>query len=203
MSFSDLLIWPGYWAVAERAQMRARQAAEKLVSLKPRWSWGFAGAKQAAEKGRISGENLGKHTAGAEARFDSIAFMPGINPRPTARRSFSAACKARFILLAVSAPVRLRPGQALKSCSVTKLPRRGDFSRAVKSYLDKKQNGKLKGPRSEGRPLWSPAFAPERKRENGARCLCGAQAEARIRNAFRSIKKPLKLRNDMYRTPRE
>jgi hypothetical protein len=68
-----------------------------------------AGAKQAAEKGLISGENLGKHTAGAETRFDSIAFMPGMNPRPTARRSFSAACKAQFILLALSARLKSYP----------------------------------------------------------------------------------------------
>jgi hypothetical protein len=44
-----------------------------------------APAEEAAEKGRISHEKLEKHTAGAEARSDSIAFMPGINPRPTAR----------------------------------------------------------------------------------------------------------------------
>jgi hypothetical protein len=34
-----------------------------------------------------------KHTSGAKARIDSIGFMPGMNPRPTARRSFSAACE--------------------------------------------------------------------------------------------------------------
>ncbi|MGO9317575.1 MAG: class I SAM-dependent rRNA methyltransferase [Terracidiphilus sp.] len=35
-----------------------------------------------------------KHTSGAEAPVDTIAIMPGINPRPTARTSFSAACEA-------------------------------------------------------------------------------------------------------------
>src|SRR5271170_4435653 len=35
----------------------------------------------------------GKHTSGAEAHGDSLAFVPGINPRPTARTSFSAACE--------------------------------------------------------------------------------------------------------------
>ena len=59
-----------------------------------------AGAKEAAEKGRISGEKLEKHTSVAEARFDSIGFMPGINPRPTVRMSFSAACKAQTLFFA-------------------------------------------------------------------------------------------------------
>ena len=35
-----------------------------------------------------------EHTSGAKARFDLVGFVPGINPRPTARMSFSAACKA-------------------------------------------------------------------------------------------------------------
>src|ERR1035441_10145934 len=56
----------------------------------------LAGAKQAAEKGLISGERPEKHTSGAKAHIDSIGLIPGINPRPTARMSFSAACKARL-----------------------------------------------------------------------------------------------------------
>jgi hypothetical protein len=48
----------------------------------------FQGVEQAAEKGRISSEKLEKHTSGAEAHIDFIGFMPGINPRPTARMSF-------------------------------------------------------------------------------------------------------------------
>jgi hypothetical protein len=32
-----------------------------------------------------------KHTSGAKAQIDSAGFMPEINPRPTARTSFSAA----------------------------------------------------------------------------------------------------------------
>ena len=85
---------------------------------------GFKGPEQAAEKGRNSGEKLEKHTSGAEARvlfywfyagdkspayrpngfFRSMqslcrfmGFLPGMNPRPTARMSFSAACKGAFI----------------------------------------------------------------------------------------------------------
>jgi tRNA (guanine-N1)-methyltransferase len=54
-----------------------------------------AGAEEAAEKGWFSGKMPEKHTSGAKAPIDSIGFMPGINPRPTARLSFSAACKAR------------------------------------------------------------------------------------------------------------
>jgi hypothetical protein len=53
-----------------------------------------SGAKEALEKGLFSG-NIGKrHTSAAKAGADSVAFVPGINPWPTARTSFSAACKA-------------------------------------------------------------------------------------------------------------
>jgi hypothetical protein len=47
-----------------------------------------SGAKQAAEKVEVSGEIGEKHPSGAKARVDSIGFMPGINPRPTARQEF-------------------------------------------------------------------------------------------------------------------
>jgi hypothetical protein len=50
-------------------------------------------AEQAAEKGLVLGETRQKHTSGAEALVDLIGFMPGINPRPTARTSFSASCE--------------------------------------------------------------------------------------------------------------
>ena len=67
---------------------------EKIPSLKAAsFISFFQGVEQAAQKGLISGEMLEKHTSGAEARFDSIGFIPGINPRPTARMSSSAACK--------------------------------------------------------------------------------------------------------------
>jgi hypothetical protein len=49
--------------------------------------------EQAAEKGLVLGETRQKHTSGAEALVDLIGFMPGINPRPTARTSFSAGCE--------------------------------------------------------------------------------------------------------------
>jgi DNA-3-methyladenine glycosylase len=55
----------------------------------------FSGtAKQAAEKVSFSINKQKKHTSVAKATADFIGFMPGINPRPTARMSFSAACKA-------------------------------------------------------------------------------------------------------------
>jgi len=56
------------------------------------------GLKEAAEKGHVSGQNLEKHAAGAKAHIDLIAFMPGVNPRPTAPMSFSASCEARVSL---------------------------------------------------------------------------------------------------------
>jgi len=69
----------------------------------------IAGAKQAAEKGLIFGEIRKKHTSGAKARIDLIGFIPGMNPRPTARTSFSTACKARLKLLAWSARLKSCP----------------------------------------------------------------------------------------------
>jgi hypothetical protein len=57
-----------------------------------------AGAKDAAKKGSVSGDELEEHTAGAEAHIDLIDFMPGINPRPTARTSFPAARYSRPFL---------------------------------------------------------------------------------------------------------
>jgi hypothetical protein len=54
-----------------------------------------SGAKQAAEKVPFSSINQEKHTSVAKATADFIGFVPGINPRPTTRTSFSAACKAR------------------------------------------------------------------------------------------------------------
>jgi hypothetical protein len=71
----------------------------------------FSGAKQAAEKGRISGEELEKHTSRAEAHIDFIGFMPGINPRPTARMVFPQHVKPST-LFGLSA--------RLNSCPVTK-----------------------------------------------------------------------------------
>src|ERR1022692_1740846 len=62
--------------------------------LKPWFIWGILGTtKEAAEKGLISSEIPEKHSSGAEARIDFACVIPGINPRPTARMSFSAACK--------------------------------------------------------------------------------------------------------------
>jgi hypothetical protein len=52
------------------------------------WRW--------AEKGR---ETL---TAGAKAPVDSIGFLPGINPRPTARLRFAPACEERLARFALA-----------------------------------------------------------------------------------------------------
>ena len=72
----------------------------------------LAGPEQAAEKVLISPGKPEKHTSGAEAHVDFMGFMPGINPRPTARMSFSAACEARQLIQTVAA--------RLKSCPITK-----------------------------------------------------------------------------------
>jgi hypothetical protein len=47
-------------------------------------------AEQVAEKRTICAERPENHTSGAEDHIDLIGFMPGINPRPTARRGFSS-----------------------------------------------------------------------------------------------------------------
>ncbi len=63
-------------------------------------------AKPAAEIGRHSGEINGKHASGAEARVDSVDFIPGINPWPTARIVLAMALLALVSLpaLAQTAP---------------------------------------------------------------------------------------------------
>ena len=63
----------------------------------PGWIGAVAGTEQGAEKLWIWGVNSEKHTSVAEAGIDSIELVPGINPRPTARMSFSAACEARTL----------------------------------------------------------------------------------------------------------
>jgi hypothetical protein len=51
-------------------------------------------AEQAAEKDRFSGKNDEKRTSVAKATVHSVGVTPGMNPRPTARMSFSADCEA-------------------------------------------------------------------------------------------------------------
>jgi hypothetical protein len=51
-------------------------------------------AEQAVGKGMFSNEHCEKHTSGAKALVDSAGLVPGLKSRPTARTSFSAACKA-------------------------------------------------------------------------------------------------------------
>jgi hypothetical protein len=72
--------------------------SDLAATTKTRQGWGTllkipSEDKQTAEKGLIPCEKSEKHTSGAKATADSIDFMPGIYPRPTARGSFSAACK--------------------------------------------------------------------------------------------------------------
>jgi hypothetical protein len=55
---------------------------------------GFIGpAKQLAEKVRFSILNPKNIPQGLKPDFDSIGFVPGMNPRPTARMTFSASCE--------------------------------------------------------------------------------------------------------------
>jgi len=52
-----------------------------------------SGAKQIAEELKIWIENDKKHTSAAKATAHFADFVPGINPRPTARAGFSASCE--------------------------------------------------------------------------------------------------------------
>src|SRR5207344_1731376 len=68
-----------------------------------------AGVKETAEKGRISSEMPEELASGAKARADNAWIMPGINPRPTARSSFSAAWEAGSDFAAFSARLKSWP----------------------------------------------------------------------------------------------
>ena len=66
-----------------------RQGMTSVVpKMPPKKPW----AKRAAEKGETAGVFQEMHTSGAKALVDPIAFLPGINPRPTARTSSSETC---------------------------------------------------------------------------------------------------------------
>src|ERR1039457_212545 len=49
-----------------------------------------------SRKDRIMGNALRKHTAGAKAREDYRDCMPGMNPWPSARKSFWQRVKSRY-----------------------------------------------------------------------------------------------------------
>jgi hypothetical protein len=121
-----------------------------------------AGAKQAAEKDLFLAEMPENRTSGAKAHDDCIALMSGINPGPTARTSFSAACKARLILLALSA--RLKPCPCYKApwrlAAALRDAKQGIRARSPDSAslhpgLFRKCELKLGSERGRGRPHYS------------------------------------------------
>ena len=85
---------------------------------------GLSGAEQAAEKGLFPKEKCEKHASGPEGHIHFMPLIPGINPRPTARRSFSAAFKALVDFAAFAA--------RLKSCADTCRGFAGVFPQPVK-----------------------------------------------------------------------
>jgi len=111
-----------------------------------------------------------KRTAGAEALIDLIGFVPGINPRPTAGTSFSAACEDQ--------PTLEAPSARLKSCPDTSCSSRGVFPQPVKSCPD---TGGLNdplaviilGPTGSGKTALSLALA---ERFNGEIVSCDSVA---------------------------
>jgi len=68
-----------------------------------------AGAKQAAEKGRMLGKLAQEHPSGAKVRADLAAVTYGLKPVPFSRTSFSAACKARSSIERLSGPAEAVP----------------------------------------------------------------------------------------------
>ncbi|HEY1803038.1 MAG TPA: hypothetical protein VGG45_01030 [Terracidiphilus sp.] len=90
---------------------------------------GFIGTdEQLAEKVCVRGEKPQKHPSGPKGHVDIAAFEPGINPRPTARLSFSAACKGHIHSGAFAA--RDPPtGKVPRSCPDTKPEEIGFFSK--------------------------------------------------------------------------
>jgi hypothetical protein len=96
-----------------------------------------SGAKQAAEKRLFSSKEPEKHTSGAKALVDLIGFMPGINPRPTARMNFRQLVK----------PCPFKTFAAVMAKAMT-----------YQSYLFK-TSAKLKFIQSSMQPSrWRPAF---------------------------------------------
>ena len=100
-----------------------------VAAAKRAWDWGSykidggrgSGAKPAAEKGLLASKLPEDQTAGAEALVDSAGLFVGVKTptyqsRPTARLSFSAACKALVDFAALAAPFDSAQGRLLKSC---------------------------------------------------------------------------------------
>ena len=80
-----------YPFAAECAAMQVegvRRAA--ILQVAGRRVMAVEGAVRAAETGRDLGEIDGKRTAGPKGHVHSIALMPGLKPRPTAKARFSA-----------------------------------------------------------------------------------------------------------------
>jgi len=97
-------------ATPRRVCLVVEQAAGKSPISSNEPDQTLAGAKQAAEKRRLSRKIREKHTSGPKGRAHCAGFMSGINPGPTARLSFSAAFKAHLGYEAFSA--------RLKSCLI-------------------------------------------------------------------------------------
>lgn len=81
-------------ATPRRVCLVVEQAAGKSPISSNEPDQTLAGAKQAAEKRRLSRKIREKHTSGPKGRAHCAGFMSGINPGPTARRSSLAAKEA-------------------------------------------------------------------------------------------------------------
>ena len=101
--------------VRPKRRGRASNVSEKVRGLLAITKEQPSGAKQLAEKGLSSTEHCEGHTSGAKAPVDPADFIPGINPRPTAQSSFSAACKAQSVRAPRSARLKSCPFKAAAS----------------------------------------------------------------------------------------
>jgi hypothetical protein len=74
-----------------------------------------SGAKQAAEKVGVVGENDGESPSAAKAGIDSEGFMRGLKTPAPSDVSFSAACKAHPLFSACCGTAEAAPFQCKQS----------------------------------------------------------------------------------------
>ena len=99
----------------QKVPLKLAAGSASLVELSlPTYVPALPPPSEAEGKGASSGEIGEAHTSGAEAHSDFIGFMPGINPWPTAKASFSATCLTRPRIHAEVGRYRVRLAQTIE-----------------------------------------------------------------------------------------
>jgi len=115
---TSVAVCPGLlcWRVARRAvacgeahAAGATEAGERGQKSSKTLNMAVGGDRPAGERAAVWLRELQNHTSGAEAHVDLIGLMPGINPRPTARRRFPAACEGPWGIDGLLTEVNPRP----------------------------------------------------------------------------------------------